>query len=154
MSGFQGYDQWKTASPYDDFDDEHCMECGGPLKDEPAPDEDHQFDGYCSPACERGESVPSAIECTPCRGMYDVLARDLGDKPSRWSRAIYKGTPCGAWLKVTRCDAVEIGSIVEGSDAEVGPVRIDYPFTRAQFWDAVKGVNDEACQLWQEAHDE
>ena len=51
MSGFQCYDQWKTASPYDDFDDEHCIECGAKLKDDPARDECWQFDGYCTKAC-------------------------------------------------------------------------------------------------------
>ena len=32
----RGYDQWKTASPYDDHDDTVCARCGAVL-DDPEP---------------------------------------------------------------------------------------------------------------------
>ena len=56
MSGFQGYDQWKTASPYDDCDDEHCAYCGADLPDDVTDytdnDENAVMDGYCNVACQ------------------------------------------------------------------------------------------------------
>jgi hypothetical protein len=82
------------------------------------------------------------------------LASEVGvDEPSHISRAIYKGTACGAWVRLEP-HAVAVGSIVEGSDAEVGPVRLVYPFTAADFWAALDEINAEACALWHEANEE
>lgn len=57
MSEFQGYDQWKTASPYDDWDDEHCAYCKKelPINTSSLSDEDETsvFDGFCNTQCER-----------------------------------------------------------------------------------------------------
>lgn len=58
----------------------------------------------------------------------------------------------GAHLWVPHCTGIKVGSIVEGSDAEVGPIELHFPFTNEQLWDAVQEVNDEACALWDEAN--
>jgi hypothetical protein len=48
----------------------------------------------------------------------------------------------------TDCVGVEIGSIVEGSEAEIGPDYLAFPFTREKFDEVVNGINDEACFYW------
>lgn len=92
-------------------------------------------------------------------------------------RSIYKYTECGLWLSVLlhdgtwkHCDqlhgiengnvrALLVGSIVEGSDAEVTADQIDLltfddPADAVRtFTDAVAWVNDEACALWDEANE-
>ena len=99
----------------------------------------------------------------------------------RLGRTIYKRTECGAWLSVKLHDgtwqhtgnldgidsgnvrALLLGSIVEGSDAEVcaDPIDLmDYmnegdekrlieDFDKTLDW-----VDDEACRLWDEANNE
>lgn len=56
MGGFDGYDAWKTASPFDDCDDEHCAYCGADLPDDvtgyTVADEGAVMDGFCNYACE------------------------------------------------------------------------------------------------------
>jgi hypothetical protein len=93
-------------------------------------------------------------------------------------RSIYKYTECGPWLSVQTWDGrwfhcenlhkvdnrdvryLLVGSIVEGSDADVTAdpidlVECDSPEAAvALFNRTVEWVNDEACALWREAHDE
>jgi hypothetical protein len=49
------YDQWKTASPYDGDDDEHCAYCGKELPDDvtnySVRDDNAVEDGYCNVKC-------------------------------------------------------------------------------------------------------
>jgi hypothetical protein len=45
------------------------------------------------------------------------------------------------------------GSIVEGSDAEVGPVTVALPCQPADLNAAVESVNAEACMLWDQANE-
>ena len=47
-----------------------------------------------------------------------------------------------------RCTAVMVGSIVEGSDVEVGPEILSFPFTSDQFDQEVQAINDEAVFCW------
>lgn len=91
-------------------------------------------------------------------------------------RSIYKYTECGPWLSVRTWDNrtfhcghlhevnkdevryLLVGSIVEGSDAEVTADWIDLlecetPEAAVKlFNDTVAWVNDEACRLWDEAN--
>lgn len=96
-------------------------------------------------------------------------------------RTIYKYTDCGPWLSVQLHDgtwkhshelrgidngnvrALLVGSIVEGSDAEVLGRVIDLiafddedgPQKAAEAFDhEVEEVNAEACALWHEANDD
>ena len=93
-------------------------------------------------------------------------------------RSIYKYTECGPWLSVMtwdgrkfHCDQLHnvdknevryllIGSIVEGSDAEVTADWIDLVECETPeaavdlFNQTVEWVNDEACALWNEANGE
>lgn len=87
-------------------------------------------------------------------------------------RAVYKYTDCGPWIVAVLLDgsevyytspeahalsmdtvvrAIRVGSIVEGSDADVGP----YEVTRARdFWPTVERVNEEAVIEWHDANDD
>lgn len=85
-------------------------------------------------------------------GMPASMWRNLVGKILE--RAVYKSTACGAWAKVLfdgdgfRAIGAEIGSIVEHSQAEVGPREILFPFTLGQWRDLVKEIEDEANRLW------
>ena len=102
----------------------------------------------------------------------NTLLETLGvETPSRFGRAIYKWVDCGPWVeflvnsdnyegvyyedtdvdeKVTNdnCVGINVGSIVEGSDAEIGPVGLFFPFTPERLWDTLDGINEEACYEW------
>ena len=96
-------------------------------------------------------------------------------------RAIYKYTECGPWLSVKLHDgtwkhtgdlagihnhdvrSLLVGSIVEGSDAEVSGMEIDLlgyidegDEQRAidRLYHEIDQVNDTACALWEEANSE
>jgi len=44
--------------------------------------------------------------------------------------------------------ALEIGSIVEGSEVEIDAVRLTFPFTDKELWETVESVNEEANFYW------
>jgi hypothetical protein len=86
----------------------------------------------------------------------------------QFGRSLYKYTDCGPWCRLILDDesdiyyesekandsnlgnviALEIGSIVEGSDVEIGPVRLTFPFTNEELWDTVNEINEEAKFYW------
>ncbi len=47
---------------------------------------------------------------------------------------------------------VKIGSIVEGVDHGTGTHELFFPFTEKTWWEAVKEVEDEAKDIWDETH--
>lgn len=96
---------------------------------------------------------------------------------SSFARACYKETSCGAWVAfemrdgmrlgavqgrckpdewVNRVREILVGSIVEGSDAEIGPYRlpVDENFNPADFWALLARVDEEASDAWDEAQAE
>ena len=91
----------------------------------------------------------------------------------RFGAVLYKYTDCGPWSEAvlengstvyyTEADetlldnedvpgrkvvGIRIGSIVEGSDAEVGPYSLTFPFTSDELDEVVRGVNEEASFYW------
>jgi hypothetical protein len=114
------------------------------------------------------------------RADFLLTAQDLvdaldADSPQQLPRRIYKDTACGAWISVRLADGrefsgerdswptaeeldaagpltVTIGSIVEGSDAEVQAVPFTLPCPRRELTDAIQYVEDEADRLWREAN--
>jgi len=67
--------------------------------------------------------------------------------------------PIVQWLKQTikgvrpkQCIAIKIGSIVEGSDAEVEARTLSFPLDMTDFWLVVEEINGEASILWEEAN--
>lgn len=110
----------------------------------------------------------------------DAIFADDGCDPTLPAlyRSIYKYTECGPWLSVQTWDGrcfhcqdlhkvdmhevryLLVGSIVEGSDAEVCADPIDLvecesPEAAVKLFNrTVEWVNDEACALWNEANAE
>ena len=54
--------------------------------------------------------------------------------------------------KMENREGLVLGSIVEGSDAEVTPERLAFPFTDKDFDQAIKNIEFEADMLWKEAN--
>lgn len=98
---------------------------------------------------------------------YADLAGALGSlDPTEASvnRAVYQATDCGAWAKFLpavpsagtrhrRSPGVQFGSIVEGSDAEIGPYTLRFPFDVEEMWAILDMIDAEAGRLWHEAND-
>lgn len=86
-----------------------------------------------------------------------ALSADVGateDETLRQiKRRLYKDTDCGAWCGLT-AGGVVIGSIVEGSDAEVQPKVLLFPFTQEHLDWAVEQIEEEADRLWREANED
>lgn len=134
----------------------------------------NEIDYYEQEECA---AIGQAIEAS-----LKVLLDSFGvENVERFGRSIYRNTECGAWLSVKLHDgtwrhtgdlsgidngnvaALLVGSIVEGSDAEVradvielinyldegDEQRLVDEFNRTIDW-----VDDEACRLWDEANEE
>lgn len=123
--------------------------------------------------CEEAADGEHANAC------MDAILSDNGSDmtPHALYRSIYKYTECGPWLsvktwdgRVFHCDKLRevnkdevrhllVGSIVEGSDAEVTADWIDLLECETpedavkQFNDTVAWVNEQACALWDEANE-
>lgn len=100
------------------------------------------------------------------------------DEPHEIFRRLYKGTECGAWIqfrvphsgnwitngsdpqikhllrRTDRLTELQIGSIVEGSDAEVAADVIPCPCAPRDIEQAIRYVEETADQLWHEANDD
>ena len=48
-----------------------------------------------------------------------------------------------------KCVGLRIGSIVEGSEVEVSPVTLEFPFSEEELDQAVKGIDEEASFYWE-----
>jgi hypothetical protein len=135
-------------SPYDfDPPDDVCYQCGHKFTADLEIEEGMpQWEGFCSHLCQTNNKL--GIQ-SPCNGeMAEMLTNMLGrDDPEGWSKSVYKGTDCGAWLTVN-CQSVTVGSIVEGSDVEIDPITLDWPFTESQFWAALEAIELEADFYW------
>jgi len=66
------------------------------------------------------------------------------------SRRVYKDTSCGAWAKVEN-GAFVVGSIVEGTDAEVRPEWVELPCSEEDIDRAIENVEAEADFLWSQS---
>lgn len=111
------------------------------------------FEGYMQ-AQEQGEAG---------RAMLEELARLYGCESNEKAieRQVYKATDCGAFI-VFPVDGplrVEIGSIVEGTSAEVGPYEIGYMLHAddssfiERFRGTIEQVEDEANEIWHQVND-
>lgn len=109
--------------------------------------------------------------------MFNNLRELLDDysaiTPYHFGRNLYKYTDCGPWtafllrdgsevyyrdekasslLWGDDCIGIKIGSIVEGSDAEIGPETLFFPFTSERLDNVVQEINDEASYEWELAN--
>lgn len=125
-----------TMSEEDYDDGERCLWCSVDLQNAGTDTE------YCSEECERGDVAHCA------RPLQNFLNAELGrETPGGWSKSIFDGTECGAWIEVHE-STVSIGSIVEGGDVECYPEALSWPFTKDEFWGTVERINDAACVLY------
>ena len=71
-------------------------------------------------------------------------------------RRAYKDTDCGAWLRFTET-GLEMGSIVEGSDAEIDTTPLRWTGEEdvaAWLREAITYIEGEADMLWREANED
>lgn len=78
------------------------------------------------------------------------LAAHFGTTPEHLEHAIYKGTDCGAWINWT-CSKVNIGSIVEGSDAEFSR-SFEFPFDSSSVSNWLEELETLTTSAWNEAN--
>jgi len=82
------------------------------------------------------------------RELLDVVGVPTFEK---LRKTVYKYTDCGAWIVREDCRVI-VGSTVEGADAEVQPIRLDYPFSPQQYWEALEALESEADLIWKSTH--
>ena len=84
--------------------------------------------------------------------IYNIhdLATHFGTTEGNLERAIYKGTNCGAWINWT-CSKVNIGSIVEGSDAEFSR-SFEFPFDSSAVSNWLEELETLTTSAWNEAN--
>ena len=98
----------------------------------------------------------------------EELPEEYSNSFYQFGRSLYKGVACGPWCRLMLEDGsdiyyesekangplvdvitgLEIGSIVEGSDVEVGPTLLEFPFTDKELWDTIEEINQEASFYW------
>ncbi len=144
---FRGYDQWKTASPYDEYpnEPENC-------------DFAQAFPDYESPA-DLYRATYKYTACGPSVGFHERRPDNAG----RWhycSDLLKLGT----WDEINErgiiLDCISVSSIVEGVDAEVEATYIDCdPYggddpeiISKDYWNAVEYTNERANEIWNETH--
>jgi len=127
---FRGYDQWKTASPYDGFDEppgydlEWMKDCGR-----------NPYNFY--------RNVYKGTACGPSIGMCIN-----GD----WKYC--SDLPTNGWDDIELIEGVSVGSIVEGVDYDCDTITLDDEdsLTKEKFWEAVEQVNNQADRIWKRTH--
>ncbi len=120
MSGFQGYDQWKTASPFDDE------------APEPVEGAINNIDELATSIGTTVQGIGKALfKGSECGIVFTVLEPE--------NEATFY-PPHG----------VSVCGYAEGADAECVPKELLYPFTMDQFWSAAQSADDEGVELWEE----
>jgi hypothetical protein len=83
----------------------------------------------------------------------DVIQYLSAETIEQAKKHLYKGTDCGAWIQFEE-NGIQLGSIVEGSDAEVSTDSLLYPFTSKSLEETIAYIESEASCLWEEANRE
>lgn len=110
---------------------------------------------------------------TPIATLADLCSYFGVETPDRLSKAVYKGTDCGAWIALcptldTEEDdwlsgseipadlasivAFKIGTIVEGADVGVDGKDFYLPVPRYQVWDWIEDMESQAEAIWEAAN--
>lgn len=140
---------------------------------------DSRFDGEIPDAAVDAAVAAVIAKMGPVEKVYfslkDLLAKEGAETFYQFGRDLYKATACGPWVAafsrsqgnvyyekaeaqnadaawMNDCVSILIGSVVEGSDAEVQPLWLKFPFTQEQLQHAVKDVDAEADRMWREAN--
>ncbi len=83
--------------------------------------------------------------------LFDIYGVDTW---IQFERAVYKNTSAGLWIQQVHGKGVKLGSIVEGSDAEIEGEVLCYPFTRERFDVEIENIEKQVDDLWDEYVDE
>jgi hypothetical protein len=72
-------------------------------------------------------------------------------------KRVFKDTECGASLHYLRGEdekviGIEVGTIVEGVDQETEYLKLHFPFTTAEWDEAIEHVETEAQLIWDNTH--
>lgn len=166
---FRGYDQWKTASPWDEYGPEICEVC--------AKDDDDCECPECPVCGEMGNLhciQNHGVKDTTVAGSIIALAENLSvESPWELYRALYKGSDCGisvgmymwqngeqGWVygddlprkgevKHHRPMGISICGYVEGSDVELESVEFTTPFDKDALYIAIANADKEAGYYWE-----
>ena len=154
---FQGYDQWKTASPYDDAPE---WEDNSTVED--------AFSDYTGPA-DLYHHVYKSTPCGPTVGVIFESEEDYEDHIgpgtvvkdcTLYCDDLYK---LGTWKQIAEqgllIEAISVSSIVEGVDQctethyiDCDPTELEAETIRKAFWEAVEEVDKEADEIWKATH--
>ncbi len=108
------------------------------------------------PLC--GKEVEDCF-CTPydfdrnIKDYSEFLEYLEADSRESAKKTVYDDTACGAWLEFY-LNGISLGSIVEGSNGEVGPYYLNYPFTKDEFQNTLDSIEIEVSQIINEEEEE
>lgn len=110
--------------------------------------------------------------------LTELLSKLGYETPAALGKAFYKYVSCGPWISFTvqdvpatttgaidipaiensispshtfdhnKCVGIKFGSIIEGSEAEVGPYELRFPFEADQVYKILCMIDEEADYLW------
>lgn len=81
---------------------------------------------------------------------HDELALELGVmEPRLIKKYIYKAYACGPWIEL-HDDKISLGSIVEGSDVEIGPFDLKYPISLSELYNMLDVINNLVDESWED----
>ena len=98
-----------------------------------------------------------------CEEMVKFICNLIGIEPREKveesikliEKYVYKNTSCGAWANVPMDDdlvRIKLGSIVEGVEVCCQSHTLIWPFTEEEFWKALKEIESEANEIWNQTH--
>jgi hypothetical protein len=158
MSGFQGYDQWKTASPYDDeIEDNTIVE--NAFSDYHGPYDLYRAVYKYTPC---GPTVGFTFYPGPNGGKITVNPASTYEPPH--NRTFYGDDlrKAGSWADLRELGLliteISVSSIVEGVDQCTDTEYVDCDGTGTPeelsdlFWQAVESVNKQADEIWNDTH--
>ena len=114
----------------------------------------------------QGQGEDSSIDTYV--NLKDLLEKQGHATPYKFALALYEYSDCGVWTYfflltegqvsrvyykdmqarqtdwLDRCTGINIGGIVKGSEVEVGPTTLTFPFTSQALKDAVAAIDHEA----------
>ena len=136
----------------------NCKHCGLKL-DDTSIQELFATNGFCCSECfsaDRARVNPPAL----VRPMLQLFGREIGDHlkfdtesyEELLSRAVYKVTQCGAFLKIIDHYTIRLGAIVEGGNFGTEVYTLVWPFSSTEFWETLDEIEGEAAYLWDQTH--